>query len=209
MSITDAKTLIDNKIVKGGMQEKLEAACVACQKGVKRTHIISGFEEGAILREIFSCEGVGTMIYATTPYKCIRQATIKDVPNIIDIFNDSGFSISISYSRIIKMLNDFYVFTIDKEVLGCVQLRLAKNNSAEILYLSSFSYYKQMEISKKLIRHMIQCASAKNVNEIYLNPNKNSTWITIYPWFKKGGFKKIGQSSIYKLSDLKNQKNDW
>lgn len=207
MSISEARALIDNGIVKKGMETKLEAACLACQEGVRRTHIISGFEKGAILREIFSCEGIGTMIYAIAPYKYIRQATAKDVANIMDILNDSEISISVSYSRIVEMISSFYVFTIDDEVLGCAQLRLEENNSAEILCLSSFSYCKQVEISRELVRHIIQYAFKRGVNKIYFDPKENSVWITIYPWFKKDGFKKINLSSVYDLNYLKNKKD--
>ncbi len=206
MSISEARALIDNGIVQKGMKTKLEAACMACQRGVKRVHIISGFEKGAILREVFSCEGIGTMIYAIAPYKYIRQAVAKDVASIMDILNDSEISISVSYSRIVEMINSFYVFTIDEEVLGCAQLRLEENNSAEILYLSSFSYCKQVEISRELVRHIIQYAFKKGVNKIYFDPSQNSVWITIYPWFKKGGFKKINLPSVCGLNYLKNKK---
>lgn len=208
MSISEAVALIDNGIVKKGMKTKLEAACMACQEGVKRVHVISGFEKGSILREVFSCEGIGTMIYAIAPYKYIRQATVKDVAGIMDIFNDSEISISVSYARIVEMISSFYVFTIDEEALGCVQLKLGENNFAEILYLSSFSYCKQAEINRELIKYITRCAFKKGVNKIYLDPNQNSVWITIYPWFKKGGFKKIDLLSVCDLNYLKNKKSD-
>ena len=191
MSVSEARTLINTGVVKRGMKIKLEAACLACRRGVKRAHIISGFENGSILREVFSCEGIGTMIYAIAPYKYIRQATIKDAISIMDILNDSEISISVSYSKIVEMISNFYVFTIDEEVLGCVQLKLGENKFAEILCLSSFSYCKQAEINRELIKYITRYAFKKGVNKIYLDPNQNSVWITIYPWFKKGGFKKM------------------
>jgi len=193
MSISEAKILINSGIVKKGMKTKLEVSCLACENGVSRVHIISGLESGSILHEVFSCEGSGTMIYANTPYKYIRQAVVEDVISILDIVSDSEISISTLYSRIVDMISSFYIFAIDKEVLGCAQLKFGKNNSAEILYLSSFSYCKQAEISRELIRYITQSALKSGVNRIYFNSDKNFIWITIYPWFKNDGFRKFSK----------------
>jgi acetylglutamate kinase len=46
----------------GGMIPKIEACMAALKAGVKKTHIISGFQEHSLLLEIFTPEGIGTEI---------------------------------------------------------------------------------------------------------------------------------------------------
>ena len=58
----DAEELIRTKGVSGGMIPKLNAAIQAVRKGVKRTHIINGLEKNALLYEVFTVKGLGTMV---------------------------------------------------------------------------------------------------------------------------------------------------
>lgn len=54
--------LIVDGIVTGGMQVKLENCIAALRSGVKRVHIINGFTEDALKKEVYTKEGIGTMI---------------------------------------------------------------------------------------------------------------------------------------------------
>ncbi|ACR78824.1 MULTISPECIES: acetylglutamate kinase [Kosmotoga] len=62
LSSKEAEDLIEKNIVKGGMIPKLQCAISAVNSGVKSVHIINGGVEHALLLEIFSKEGIGTMI---------------------------------------------------------------------------------------------------------------------------------------------------
>lgn len=63
LSCDEAEYLIENKIISGGMIPKINCCMEAVKGGVKRTHIIDGRAYHSLLLEIFSDEGVGTMIY--------------------------------------------------------------------------------------------------------------------------------------------------
>ena len=56
------RLLIKNKIIRGGMTPKLTAALEAKRNGVKSCHIIDGRLPHAVLLEVLTAEGVGTMI---------------------------------------------------------------------------------------------------------------------------------------------------
>jgi len=62
VTIAEAQKLIDEKIIKGGMIPKLEACVKAIQNGVERVHIINGLLPHALLLEILTEKGIGTMI---------------------------------------------------------------------------------------------------------------------------------------------------
>jgi acetylglutamate kinase len=61
----------------GGMLPKVEACARALGGGVKRTHIINGLKPGALLREIFTNEGCGTMIVGKRERQAYQSAELS------------------------------------------------------------------------------------------------------------------------------------
>lgn len=62
MSVGQAEELLRNGKAESGMAPKLEACITALRSGVQRAHIIDGRQPHAILMEVFTDHGVGTMI---------------------------------------------------------------------------------------------------------------------------------------------------
>jgi acetylglutamate kinase len=62
MSVAQAEELLRNGKAESGMAPKLEACITALRSGVQRAHIIDGRQPHAILMEVFTDHGVGTMI---------------------------------------------------------------------------------------------------------------------------------------------------
>lgn len=62
LSIGQVDSLIADKTIHGGMLPKIECALSAVKAGVKSAHIVDGRVEHAVLLEIFTDEGVGTLI---------------------------------------------------------------------------------------------------------------------------------------------------
>lgn len=63
LKVDDIQELIDSKVISGGMLPKIDCCMESVKGGVKRTHIIDGRVPHSLLLEIFSNEGIGTMIY--------------------------------------------------------------------------------------------------------------------------------------------------
>ena len=62
LNSTSAKKLIDDGVIQGGMLPKIDCALSAVKNGVERSHIIDGRVSHAVLLEIFTDSGVGTLI---------------------------------------------------------------------------------------------------------------------------------------------------
>jgi len=206
MSTEYANELLNTSgVITGEMRKKIEAAIMACAQGVDRVHIISGFREGALLREIFSCEGLGTMIYSRIPYQEIRKAEFTDVLSIAEILRESIIKISPEFSEIDAEIENFVVFTVDGHVHGCVKLKEHKNILAlEAAYLTVSQAYENSNATEKLLHYAINCAKKKKFNKVFLELSKNTIWIGIYPWLSKSGFIK---SKINELGYPKNKSN--
>ncbi|GAB4239487.1 MAG: amino-acid N-acetyltransferase [Candidatus Methylacidiphilales bacterium] len=136
---------------------KLEHGLRACRNGVSRSHIIDGTQDDALLSEIFSNEGIGTMIYANE-YQAIRRARKKDVRRVMDLIKESVNNQEIlarSRAELTERIGDFFLFEIDKNILGCVALRIfpEEKEVAELECLSVASTHENQGIGRKLMQY--------------------------------------------------------
>jgi amino-acid N-acetyltransferase len=105
---------------------KVLHAIEACKAGVPRVHIINGKVEEGLLAEVFSNDGIGTLIYANE-YQQIRRAMKKDV-RAIQLLTKAAVEaeelVKRSRASIDKSLGDYYIFEIDKNPVACVALHV-------------------------------------------------------------------------------------
>ena len=150
---------------------KMEHSIRACRNGVSRVHVIDGRVDEALLTEIFSSEGIGTMIYANE-YQAVRRAMKKDVQAIRSLIKESVAQEEIvkrSRLDILQHLSDFYVFQIDGKIVGCVALHIANGGElAELACLSVSGAHENMGIGQKLMLFAEDAARQKGVKKIFL-----------------------------------------
>ncbi|MDR2397198.1 MAG: amino-acid N-acetyltransferase, partial [Spirochaetaceae bacterium] len=101
--------------------QELRLALNAARAGVERVHIINGREEGAILRELFSHLGAGTMVYADE-YEAIRPLKTQDISGVLRLMEplvQQGNLVRRSSEQIHDKKGDYVVFEIDGSVHAC------------------------------------------------------------------------------------------
>ena len=102
----------------------LPAAVRACEHGVARAHLISRQIDGAIIQELFTLSGIGTMV-TELPLESMRQATIDDVGAILQLIEpleSEGVLVRRGRERIEMEISCFYVMEHDNRVIGCAAL---------------------------------------------------------------------------------------
>ena len=108
----------------GKEQQLLNAAASACDSGVERVHLLDATEPGALLDELFSNEGVGTMVYGGT-YRQIRILKEEDISELLGLIGRSvrrTHLVPRSYEQIAESLENYAVMEVDGHVVGCVAL---------------------------------------------------------------------------------------
>lgn len=104
--------------------EELEQAAEACRLGIPRVHMLNGLHRGVLLDELFSEEGVGTMVHADS-YREIRPLNLDDIPELLSMIArcvvDSKL-VERTYESIRDNLESYYVHTLDDTIVGCVAL---------------------------------------------------------------------------------------
>jgi len=102
----------------------LPCAIRACEAGVARTHLISRHTDGAILQELFSNEGIGTMVVEST-LNALREATIEDVGGILQLLiplEEQGILVRRSRELLEREIERFVVLEHDHRIVGCAAL---------------------------------------------------------------------------------------
>lgn len=131
-------------------------AAAACKAGIPRVHIIDGRLDEALLTEVFSNEGIGTLIYANE-YQQIRRALKKDIPNILKLIRPAMETDELmrrTRASIEKSLGDFYLFEIDQNPVACVALHVyPEARKAEIACLCVKPSHENQGIGRKLVQY--------------------------------------------------------
>jgi amino-acid N-acetyltransferase len=173
---------------------KFEHSIRACLSGINRVHIIDGRVDEALLAEIFSNEGIGTMIYANE-YQAVRRAMKKDVRAIRNLIRESVEQeelIKRTRQEILSHLGDYYVFQIDGNIVGCVALHLQPGGEmAELACLSVSSANENMGIGQKLMLFAENAAREKGVKKIFLLSTRAFNYFQ-----QKGGYKEGSRTDL-------------
>ncbi len=150
-------------------QSKATHAVAACKSGVPRVHIINGCVDEGLLAEVFSNEGIGTLIYANE-YQQIRRAMKKDIRSILNLTKASVATeelVKRTRSTVEKQIGDFHLFEIDKNTVGCIALHVypeQKKGELACLYVSPS--HENIGIGRKLIQFIESKAKELGLNEL-------------------------------------------
>jgi amino-acid N-acetyltransferase len=161
-------------------------AVAACKAGVPRVHIINGRVDEGLLAEVFSNEGIGTLIYAND-YQQIRRAMKKDVRAIQVLTKaavESEELVKRTRMAIEKNLGDYFIFEIDKNPVACVALHVyPEQKKGELACLYVNPLHENRGIGRKLIQYVENKAREMNLAELITLSTQAFTYFQ-----SKGGF---------------------
>jgi len=165
---------------------KAQHAAQACKAGVPRVHIINGRVDEGLLAEVFSNDGIGTLIYANE-YQQIRPAKKKDV-RAIQLLTKAAVEaeelVKRSKGAIEKNLGDYFIFEIDKNPVACVALHIyPEHKKGELACLYVNSLHENQGIGRKLIQFIENKARETGLNELVTLSTQAFTYFQ-----SKGGF---------------------
>ncbi len=165
---------------------KAQHAAAACKAGIPRVHVINGKVDEGLLAEVFSNDGIGTLIYANE-YQQIRPAKKKDIRAIQLLTKaavESDELVKRSRAVIDKSLGDYFIFEIDKNPVACVALHVyPEQKKGELACLYVASSHENQGIGRKLIQFVENKAKELNLNELLTLSTQAFTYFQ-----SKGGF---------------------
>lgn len=168
------------------MLSKAIHAAAACRAGVPRVHIINGLVDEGLLAEVFSNEGIGTLIYANE-YQQIRRVMKKDLRNLMILTKNSVANeelIKRTRTSLEKQLGDYYIFEIDKNPVACIALHVyPEQNKGEMGYLFVSPSHENQGIGRKLIQFVEAKARELGLAELLALSTQAFNYL-----ISKGGF---------------------
>lgn len=151
-------------------QSKLQQAIRGARNGIPRIHIIDGRVEEGLLAEVFSNEGVGTLVHANE-YQAIRRAQKKDARAIYSLVKpgmETEELLQRSLRDIERQLDDFFLFEIDRHPVGCVALHFYQlEGKAELAALSVHPQYENQGIGRRLMEYVEAQARAGGARQLF------------------------------------------
>ncbi len=161
-------------------------AAAACKAGVPRVHVINGSLQEGLLAEVFTNEGVGTLVYGNE-FQQIRRALKKDIRSILNLTRGSVETeelVKRTRSAIEKQLGDYYIFEIDKNPVACVALHTwPEHGKGELACLYVSPAHENHGIGRKLVQYVENKARELGLNELIALSTQAFTYFQ-----SKGGF---------------------
>ena len=173
---------------------KLESAARACQLGVPRVHLLDGHVNEALLAELFSSEGIGTMVH-TNEYQHIRRAMKKDVRRIMSLIRQSVQSEELIHRTrqdILSRLEDYWVLEIDKILVGCIALHpYRESGKAELACLYVSKTNENGGYGRKLMTFIEELARHEGFKEMFALSTQAFVYLQ-----QKGGFQEASPDAL-------------
>jgi amino-acid N-acetyltransferase len=156
-------------ILPKGLLSKLEHAVQACRYGIPRVHLLNGNVNEALLAEIFSNGGVGTMVYSNE-YEQIRHLYKKDIREVMSLIQQSIRSEELvrrTRAEILADLNDYWVLEIDRHIVGCVAMYpYPDHKMAELACLYVNRSNENQGLGRKLISFVEDLARQRGFSKL-------------------------------------------
>jgi amino-acid N-acetyltransferase len=195
MSLDDAYKLQESGTVLGDSAYYLQNAIKACNGGVARAHIVPFAVDGSTLLELFTHDGVGTMI-SYQNLESLREATIEDVGGIIKLIEPleaDGTLVKRGRELIEREIDYFSVIEHDGVIFGCAALYpFPAEKMAEMACLTVSPEAQAQGDGERILKHMENRARACGFNKLFVLTTRTSHW------FLKRGFVSAGVDDLPK-----------
>ena len=196
LAISEAEELVKKRKsdFTPGIISKLENSAGACRQGVARAHVLDGGINEALLSEIFSHEGIGTMVYSNE-YQQIRRIFKKDVRAVISLIRQSVQNEELvrrSRTEILESLSDYWLLEIDRTPVACVALHIyPEHGSAELACLHVGKSHENQGYGRKLMAFVENLAREKGVKTLFALSTQAFNYLQ-----QKGGFNAAEPSAL-------------
>ena len=181
LSTKDAEALLARSRGKqpADVMHYLPCAIRACDNGVKRAHLISRHVDGALLLELFTRDGVGTMI-ASSPLAQLRSATIDDAGGILQIIGpleEQGILVRRSRERLEMEIERFVVAEHDNAIIGCAALYAFPDEKAgELAALAVHPDFRREGYGEALMSEIEARARKLKLARLFVLTTRASQW---------------------------------
>ncbi|HYW05270.1 MAG TPA: amino-acid N-acetyltransferase [Gammaproteobacteria bacterium] len=181
----EAQALCGKRSCSDGLRLQIRHAVRACRGGVARAHLLSSRHEGALLQELYTRDGVGTLI-TSEHYDTLRDATIDDVGGVLQIIaplEQEGILVHRSREQLELEIDNFVVMERDGMIIACAALyEFPPERAAELACVGVHPDYRNADRGVTLLRHLEKRARSRGIERLIVLTTRTSHW------FREQGF---------------------
>lgn len=173
------KILVSGETLKPVLRDLIGRAVRTVSSGVDRVHLVNRFRDGALLLELFTRDGLGTLI-SSDPFEAIRSATIEDVPGILDLIRPletMGILVGRNRDAIETEIGRFAVTHRDGKIIGCAALYpFPEHGMAEVACLAIHPEYRNTGRAAHLLAWFEKKARSMGVKRLFVLSTQAEHW---------------------------------
>lgn len=192
LTIQECEGAIRSYEENGEHSQSLSACLEVCRNGVPRAHMVSYRNDGALLEELFTREGSGTLVHADT-YEVVRSATVRDVSGIVDLISPlerSGALVRRSRDLLEREIDQFIVLEKEGVLVACAALNPYSATAAELVCVATHPEYQGGGRAATVVGHIEEKARAMGIRELFLLTTQATHW------FQEQGFVPVGVEQL-------------
>lgn len=175
LTVSETEKLPPEELAQGG----IAMAVHACRNGVERVHFINRDTDGGLLLELFTHDGVGTMI-TQDPLEHLRQANIDDVGGILRLIEPleaNGTLVKRNRELLETDIHRFSVLEHDRVIVGCAALfAFPTAEAGELGCLAVHADYQGGGAGERLLRHVEELAKNQGLRQLFVLTTKTAHW---------------------------------
>ncbi len=169
-----------------GIAKSLFSAQFACASGVRRAHLIDRHQDGSLLLELFTRDGVGTLVTGEL-FEDTRQATIDDVGGILELIaplESEGVLVRRSRELLEMEIEHFVVVERDGMIIGCAGLYpFPEERVGELACLAVHRDYRKEGRGDQLFEYIERKARQLGIRRLFVLTTRTAHW------FQERGFR--------------------
>ena len=185
VSTHQASAVLESGSLNADAAYYFEAATRAANLGVPRAHLVPYTVDGSVLLEVFTHDGVGTMI-SSENLESLREATIEDVASILHLIEPleaDGTLVKRGRELIEREVDYFSVIEHDGVIFGCAALYpFPVEKMAEMACLTVSPDSQAQGDGERLLKHLETRARAAGFRQLFVLTTRAAHW------FLKRGF---------------------
>jgi len=171
----------------------LPYAVKATRDGIPRAHLVSHHEDGALLAELFTNGGTGTMIARDSLVK-VRSAGIDDVSTILNLIRpleEQGILVKRSREHLEMEISHYSVLEHDGKIYGCVAMHpFPEAGMAELACLAVTPERREGRFGEALLKHVEYQARTQGLKALFVLTTQTAHW------FVERGFAEAGRTEL-------------
>jgi amino-acid N-acetyltransferase len=180
LTAAEAEVIVGSKArLARDVRRHLEAAASVCRNGVRRAHLVSRHVEGGLVRELFTRDGVGTLVTGET-FETMRRATLGDVGGLLELIaplEEDGVLARRSREMLEQDVDRFTVLERDGLIVACAALHEhGEPRIGEIACVAVHPAYRDDGRAERLMQRLERVARDSGLERVFVRTTQTAHW---------------------------------